>query len=369
MQHASKNIFLLWKICWLQTLNSLVAGLSRFKWCKQLRSVFSCNGTTKVKRKAELWSIKTGQRESRDPETSQGLEFLVLIINDGIPALFSRVNLPCWCLLLLSCLPSMSAHNDFFTSIGNTCLLFYQLITSPFDFTRIYFTLFTLVWACCSPLFGHYCWPSFPLRSNDRPVVHRKGPSYFAERLHQSRGEQTGAFETVSHTFTLHFLVSCARHWLRQSVQTRQGISGGSVEHFKQCSTQSYSSAMNNNVLKMRTMWSLQHCYCSTSSVSISLSFRWADKLDSLSAAATQDPEGFLGHPVNAFKLMKRLNTEWGDLESLVLSDTTDGMTPQAGLLHQLLSSLDFWQTKKKNPYLHSSYLVLVSLSPLRFHF
>lgn len=47
--------------------------------------------------------------------------------------------------------------------------------------------------------------------------------------------------------------------------------------------------------------------------------------MDSLSAAATQDPEGFLGHPVNAFKLMKRLNTEWGDLESLVLSDTTDG--------------------------------------------
>uniref|UniRef100_A0A8C6VR07 Prolyl 4-hydroxylase subunit alpha-1 n=1 Tax=Nothobranchius furzeri TaxID=105023 RepID=A0A8C6VR07_NOTFU len=51
----------------------------------------------------------------------------------------------------------------------------------------------------------------------------------------------------------------------------------------------------------------------------------WADKLDSLSAVATQDPEGFLGHPVNAFKLMKRLNTEWADLESLVLSDTTDG--------------------------------------------
>ncbi|XP_040034790.2 prolyl 4-hydroxylase subunit alpha-1b isoform X2 [Gasterosteus aculeatus] len=52
---------------------------------------------------------------------------------------------------------------------------------------------------------------------------------------------------------------------------------------------------------------------------------QWADKLDLLSAAAVQDPEGFLGHPVNAFKLMKRLNTEWGDLESLVLSDTTEG--------------------------------------------
>uniref|UniRef100_A0A669BRG2 procollagen-proline 4-dioxygenase n=1 Tax=Oreochromis niloticus TaxID=8128 RepID=A0A669BRG2_ORENI len=51
---------------------------------------------------------------------------------------------------------------------------------------------------------------------------------------------------------------------------------------------------------------------------------KWADKLDVLSAAATQDPEGFLGHPVNAFKLMKRLNTEWGELESLVLTDVSD---------------------------------------------
>uniref|UniRef100_A0A8C9VPU7 procollagen-proline 4-dioxygenase n=1 Tax=Scleropages formosus TaxID=113540 RepID=A0A8C9VPU7_SCLFO len=54
---------------------------------------------------------------------------------------------------------------------------------------------------------------------------------------------------------------------------------------------------------------------------------KWADKLDSLSATATQDPEGFLGHPVNAFKLMKRLNTEWAELESLVLKDMTDGVT------------------------------------------
>ncbi|KAI3365144.1 hypothetical protein L3Q82_010119, partial [Scortum barcoo] len=51
---------------------------------------------------------------------------------------------------------------------------------------------------------------------------------------------------------------------------------------------------------------------------------KWADKLDVLSAAAIQDPEGFLGHPVNAFKLMKRLNTEWAELESLVLTDMSD---------------------------------------------
>ncbi|KAJ8360143.1 hypothetical protein SKAU_G00166680 [Synaphobranchus kaupii] len=52
---------------------------------------------------------------------------------------------------------------------------------------------------------------------------------------------------------------------------------------------------------------------------------RWAEMLDSLTTTATQDPEAFVGHPVNAFKLMKRLNTEWGNVESLVLKDTSNG--------------------------------------------
>ncbi|XP_036402329.1 prolyl 4-hydroxylase subunit alpha-1-like isoform X2 [Megalops cyprinoides] len=52
---------------------------------------------------------------------------------------------------------------------------------------------------------------------------------------------------------------------------------------------------------------------------------QWAEQLDTMTATATEDPEGFLGHPVNAFKLMKRLNTEWGTLESLVLKDTANG--------------------------------------------
>ncbi|XP_026078721.1 prolyl 4-hydroxylase subunit alpha-1a [Carassius auratus] len=52
---------------------------------------------------------------------------------------------------------------------------------------------------------------------------------------------------------------------------------------------------------------------------------QWAKKLDAVTATATQDPEGFLGHPVNAFKLMKRLNTEWGEVEDLVLKDMSDG--------------------------------------------
>lgn len=44
-----------------------------------------------------------------------------------------------------------------------------------------------------------------------------------------------------------------------------------------------------------------------------------------LTLASTTDPEGFLAHPVNAYKLMKRLNTEWSELESLVLKDSSEG--------------------------------------------
>lgn len=46
---------------------------------------------------------------------------------------------------------------------------------------------------------------------------------------------------------------------------------------------------------------------------------------------------------------MKRLNREWGDLESLVLSDTTDGMMSQGrgGGLHFFQLGLD--RTKKKS--------------------
>ncbi|KAM4636230.1 prolyl 4-hydroxylase subunit alpha-1 isoform 4-T4 [Discoglossus pictus] len=51
----------------------------------------------------------------------------------------------------------------------------------------------------------------------------------------------------------------------------------------------------------------------------------WANELDKLTDTAVRDPEGFLGHPVNAFKLMKRLNTEWLQLENLVLKDMSDG--------------------------------------------
>ncbi|XP_066572969.1 prolyl 4-hydroxylase subunit alpha-2 isoform X2 [Amia ocellicauda] len=51
----------------------------------------------------------------------------------------------------------------------------------------------------------------------------------------------------------------------------------------------------------------------------------WAKRLDVLTHTSTADPEGYLAHPVNAYKLMKRLNTEWLELENLVLQDPSDG--------------------------------------------
>ncbi|XP_077183006.1 prolyl 4-hydroxylase subunit alpha-2 isoform X2 [Paroedura picta] len=51
----------------------------------------------------------------------------------------------------------------------------------------------------------------------------------------------------------------------------------------------------------------------------------WAEKMESLTIKSTSDPEGYLAHPVNAYKLVKRLNTEWLALENLVLQDSTKG--------------------------------------------
>ncbi|XP_054899244.1 prolyl 4-hydroxylase subunit alpha-1-like isoform X2 [Poeciliopsis prolifica] len=62
---------------------------------------------------------------------------------------------------------------------------------------------------------------------------------------------------------------------------------------------------------------------------------RWADRLDVLATAGSQDPEGFLGHPVNAFKLIKRLNTEWVELEGLVLTDVSDAFVSNLTIQRQ----------------------------------
>ncbi|KAM9331649.1 prolyl 4-hydroxylase subunit alpha-2-like isoform 2-T4 [Pholidichthys leucotaenia] len=61
----------------------------------------------------------------------------------------------------------------------------------------------------------------------------------------------------------------------------------------------------------------------------------WADKLDTLTKVSTSDPEGYLAHPVNAYKLMKRLNTEWSELESLVLQNPSDGFISNMSMHRQ----------------------------------
>ncbi|CAB1420210.1 unnamed protein product [Pleuronectes platessa] len=61
----------------------------------------------------------------------------------------------------------------------------------------------------------------------------------------------------------------------------------------------------------------------------------WAKKLDALTRVSTSDPEGYLAHPVNAYKLMKRLNTEWSELESLVLQNPSDGFISNMSIHRQ----------------------------------
>ncbi|KAK7821428.1 hypothetical protein U0070_015894 [Myodes glareolus] len=51
----------------------------------------------------------------------------------------------------------------------------------------------------------------------------------------------------------------------------------------------------------------------------------WASKMEALTSKSAADPEGYLAHPVNAYKLVKRLNTEWPALGDLVLQDSAAG--------------------------------------------
>uniref|UniRef100_A0A2D4PBE0 procollagen-proline 4-dioxygenase n=1 Tax=Micrurus surinamensis TaxID=129470 RepID=A0A2D4PBE0_MICSU len=51
----------------------------------------------------------------------------------------------------------------------------------------------------------------------------------------------------------------------------------------------------------------------------------WAETMESLTVKSSSDPEGYLAHPVNAYKLVKRLNKEWLELENLVLEDMSKG--------------------------------------------
>ncbi|XP_006888152.1 PREDICTED: prolyl 4-hydroxylase subunit alpha-2 isoform X1 [Elephantulus edwardii] len=51
----------------------------------------------------------------------------------------------------------------------------------------------------------------------------------------------------------------------------------------------------------------------------------WANRMEALTSRSAADPEGYLAHPVNAYKLVKRLNTDWPALEDLVLQDSAAG--------------------------------------------
>lgn len=53
--------------------------------------------------------------------------------------------------------------------------------------------------------------------------------------------------------------------------------------------------------------------------------YSWASKMEALTSKSAVDPEGYLAHPVNAYKLVKRLNTDWLALEDLVLQDSAAG--------------------------------------------
>ncbi|XP_044310229.1 prolyl 4-hydroxylase subunit alpha-2 isoform X2 [Varanus komodoensis] len=65
----------------------------------------------------------------------------------------------------------------------------------------------------------------------------------------------------------------------------------------------------------------------------------WAEKMESVTVKATSDPEGYLAHPVNAYKLVKRLNTEWQELENLVLEDATKGFIANLTIQRQFFPS------------------------------
>ncbi|KAL4631211.1 prolyl 4-hydroxylase subunit alpha-2-like isoform X1 [Arapaima gigas] len=67
----------------------------------------------------------------------------------------------------------------------------------------------------------------------------------------------------------------------------------------------------------------------------------WAGKLDTLTHLSTSDPEGYLAHPVNAFKLVKRLNVEWSELENLVRQDVSTGFLANISLHRQFFPSDD----------------------------
>ncbi|XP_021513912.1 prolyl 4-hydroxylase subunit alpha-2 isoform X1 [Meriones unguiculatus] len=61
----------------------------------------------------------------------------------------------------------------------------------------------------------------------------------------------------------------------------------------------------------------------------------WASKMEALTSKSAADPEGYLAHPVNAYKLVKRLNTDWPALGDLVLQDSAAGFVANLSVQRQ----------------------------------
>lgn len=61
----------------------------------------------------------------------------------------------------------------------------------------------------------------------------------------------------------------------------------------------------------------------------------WASKMEALTSKSAADPEGYLAHPVNAYKLVKRLNTDWPALGDLVLQDAAAGFVANLSVQRQ----------------------------------
>ncbi|XP_037365278.1 prolyl 4-hydroxylase subunit alpha-2 isoform X3 [Talpa occidentalis] len=61
----------------------------------------------------------------------------------------------------------------------------------------------------------------------------------------------------------------------------------------------------------------------------------WANKMEDLTSKSAADPEGYLAHPVNAYKLVKRLNTDWLALEDLVLQNSAADFIANLSLQRQ----------------------------------
>ncbi|XP_075397628.1 prolyl 4-hydroxylase subunit alpha-2 isoform X1 [Tenrec ecaudatus] len=61
----------------------------------------------------------------------------------------------------------------------------------------------------------------------------------------------------------------------------------------------------------------------------------WANRMEALTSKSAADPEGYLAHPVNAYKLVKRLNTDWPALEDLVLQDSAAGFIANLSVQRQ----------------------------------